>query len=322
MKHPESFGKLFPTTKRVTTLEELGQFGIFNLRDDEDPGCNPGYIFRGELDYECPLQSSLERRVRASSKDGDPVSAERLREEERRIIEEFVRGKGPNVAAVAEDCVNGKCPPPEDVFRWLSLMQHYNNPTRLIDFTRDIRIALFFAIEHHAKSLKSLPALRTQYLIIYCFPCFGFGNWIQNKTPIAPSEGDKIDMNQALGCQIGLSWMKVHDCCKKRPSPLRKFGWDRPYHQNHRLRFQKGMFVYPYDDPQHGLGGNTSSWLVRNLSEDSTDDPFKFGSQKKRLDSIRIEIPFGQAESLRKQLKDRFNLTQKTVYPDFEIART
>src|SRR5690606_16982619 len=41
---------------------------------------------------------------------------------------------------------SGKLPESCETWQWLSLLQHYGHPTRLIDFTDDLWVAMFFAL--------------------------------------------------------------------------------------------------------------------------------------------------------------------------------
>src|ERR1700678_1222588 len=101
-RHTDSFEALFPSDRAVGvfTLEDVLRVGRPKLDDPEDHGENPGYIFRGELDYLVPLQSSLERHVLNCGADRRPVDGERLRNEERTLIAKFMNEDGVQVARI------------------------------------------------------------------------------------------------------------------------------------------------------------------------------------------------------------------------------
>jgi hypothetical protein len=314
---------LFPENTRDTSglsvseiIDLLGCHGIRNLAYDGDPGCNPGYVFRGEVDYDQPLRSSLEHRLHLDHKDhGTGLDEACLRRLERELVTTFVRGEGGDVAAIIDAQSNRKqSQPRDDVVWWLSVMRHYGHPTRFLDFTRDIRLALFFGIEQLDGALNRAEPERD--LLIYCFPCMDpktEDDPENNKAPIAPS-ANGIDMNRAIGCLMDLEWMRKHAIREKKAA--QKFGWDRPHFANSRLHFQKGMLVYPFDYPEAPLEENNPTWLVRNLRA-TPSDPFHMGKHVRDLPAKRIRIKSSHARELKKHLEERYTLTKARVYVDF-----
>jgi hypothetical protein len=93
------------------------------------------YLYRGQANATWSLQSSLERIV------GTKWSAE-----EAKRFEEFSVGQFRSKFHLY-DRENIK---PESKLAWLSLMQHYGVPTRLLDFTESPYIALYFALETYS----------------------------------------------------------------------------------------------------------------------------------------------------------------------------
>ncbi len=90
------------------------------------------YAFRGQSNSIWSLQSTLERIL------GDKWSEKLARQFEDYSLEVF-KSKY-HIYSATEHVPNSK-------FGWLSVMQHYGVPTRLIDFTTSPYIALYFALE-------------------------------------------------------------------------------------------------------------------------------------------------------------------------------
>jgi|ERR1035438_3070496 hypothetical protein len=319
--HADSFERLFSpaNTIRARTVEEILRLDPMRLAYDGSPGKNPGYLFRGELDYATPLQSSLERYVLAEVPQNQPISGKVLRDSELKLIQRFQSQGGVHIAATKDEAINRSKIPWNDTFRWLSLMQHYGEPTRLIDFSLDVRVALFFATWHHSNLHRSSPALASDDLVVYGFPCFGFSKIVQNKTPVICREPGEIDMNFALGRRIGLIRTLGVGHNELRPSPLRTFGWDRPFYKNERLDKQAGMFVYPFDDPPASLRGSRDSWLVANISADGSNDPFKTADSGKPLPGLRITLPADEVADISKALDQVHSVTKETLFLDVAV---
>jgi len=90
------------------------------------------YIYRGQASSDWPLTSSLERVL------GTKWSAINADKFEGYMLKCFKSKL---------HLYDGENEEPTSLLAWLSLMQHYGAPTRLIDFTESAYIALYFAIE-------------------------------------------------------------------------------------------------------------------------------------------------------------------------------
>lgn len=114
--------------KSVTSMEELAH---------ELNALPNHYIFRGQANARWGLQSSLERLL------GHSWAIDRARTSEDYALRSF-KSKYRIYA--------GNEHQPQSKLSWLSAMQHYGAPTRLIDFTTSPYIALYFALETYNPS--------------------------------------------------------------------------------------------------------------------------------------------------------------------------
>jgi hypothetical protein len=92
------------------------------------------FIFRGHADSSWPLASTLERVV------GNRWSADHAKKFEEFSLTEF----RPKFHLYDRENVQ-----PKSKLAWLSIMQHYGVPTRLLDFTESPFVALYFALESY-----------------------------------------------------------------------------------------------------------------------------------------------------------------------------
>ena len=90
------------------------------------------YMYRGHSDSAWQLRTTLERSC------GGKFSREFANTCEHYSVEQF------KSKFHLYDRENAK---PESLLEWLSLMQHYGVPTRLLDFTTSPYVALYFALE-------------------------------------------------------------------------------------------------------------------------------------------------------------------------------
>ena len=93
-----------------------------------------GYVFRGQTDVSWTLESSLRRSLPRD------ISTKDALEFERQALSEFQARAHLYLSSTV-------LPRRDDVGSWWGLMQHHNAPTRMLDWTASIYVALYFAVE-------------------------------------------------------------------------------------------------------------------------------------------------------------------------------
>lgn len=241
-----------------------------------------GWIFRGQGIYAEPLQTSLERAA--------PFLGEDALKIEQRTLREFKRRAS----------LSGEQNLPQDsnIVEWLALLQHHGAPTRLLDFTHSVYVALFFAVE------KAKADDETE---IWCFRRSALSRNLS-----APWSGDK---NAAL--QLLLEPWPPRPSTSP-PAPLAVF-MDEPFYLNRRLALQQGCFLIPFD-VHRSFGDNLFSATTGLL--DGHDTNLKDAADYlKKLNFFRIIIPKGQHAKIRRQLR-RMNMTREHLFPGLDGTAT
>ncbi len=166
------------------------------------------WVFRGQSNVDWTLETSIERTKFWKKSDGyDRALLEKT------AIDEFERG--------AQHYL-GSSHQPENQLEWLSFMQHFGVPTRLLDFSHSPYIATFFAVENNPDSacIWAINALSCEMQTRNYFP-----------NPDIKSERDKTNK-------------EIFDRCFAENTVSCVFPVE-PYLMNNRFRLQQSLFLCP-----------------------------------------------------------------------------
>ncbi len=116
-------------------------------------------FFRGLSKYEHRLETTIERAALFEWQSKDKTSSGRDRESELshecQVLKRFQSGAHHYLPSIPSD---------DEVIDWLAIMQHHGAPTRMMDFTRSVYVALYFAMEREPKKDCSLWAIDRDWL--------------------------------------------------------------------------------------------------------------------------------------------------------------
>ena len=257
-------------------------------------------MFRGQADYEWPLQTKLERDISDSIREAPGLHAY-----EGFTLEQFKR-RSHHYLTVNE-------PPPEKSAEWLSFIQHYGGPTRLLDFTRSVFIATYFAIGHGNKATAAVVYAVNQRPLIQTFP--------RTAAEYTRLYGDKIEQTPRA----------VLDDCITHDRLVQGVVTFIPDKHNRRLSQQQGLFVAPlslWHSFQENLLASLHGPIAvptdkdTHLEELNTAQRLRDETSFAEYAVIRLLIPkdtYNRRDlgSIR-DLLGQMNLGADTLYPDLQ----
>jgi hypothetical protein len=239
-------------------IERIGQVRA----EWKDKDGEPALWFRGSQSVSWRLIPKLYRSTK---------SAKKLLEDEDEIREEFVR-RAPSLMTYN----------PRNAWEWYFLMQHYSAPTRLLDWTENPQIALYFALMesegYQDAAVWVLDPWRLNKLVLKVdevLPPGSDGLADRDRRKYEPWLPDRFDAKNRL----------------KNPLPVAIF----PNQFDRRIAAQRSCFT------------------VHGLKKDSIDDLFP--RTQKLL--AKIVIPGYAVDNVFDELEGSF-VDEATIYPDLE----
>ena len=231
-----------------------------------------GWLYRGQKVADWPLKTSLERCCQRQS-----IVPEKVREFEDRLLREFQR---------AYHQYTQHIPAQNDKIQWLSVMQHYGAPTRLLDFTYSIYIAAYFATEY-ADDNSVIWAIN--------------GKWaVDESASLFEKAGKDKERTKKMR---GLFDKDCEDCADsiffKEPYALAAYPIN-PFSLNQRLLIQRGVFLIP---------GDITKSLMENLEA--------LPNHEEQENIVKIVIPKDERREVLKQLWN-MNISRASLFPGLD----
>lgn len=264
-----------------------------------------GFVFRGMGDHEWHIESSLERMIKRFHLQSEIAQKVYPQGYEIDMLKEF-QWKYPKYAKKI-------IPNADNVIEWLSIMQHYGSPTRMVDFTYSPYIALFMAMdtsgEKHDASIWCLNEIILRNIL-----CDKYEK--SNNKRVYDIDVQKSIIYEEANQKISDSVNET----RKDFSP--NVYLVQPHKVNERILVQQGLFAIPekigvpFEDNLFSLVDNRDPEVVpfKDVIEYSNSDKM-FKPYDYFL--IKIRVPLKFRLDIIKSLY-LMNISAETMYPGFE----
>jgi hypothetical protein len=174
------------------------------------------------------------------------------------------------------------------IIEWLSLMQHYGAPTRLLDFTYSLHIATYFAVEK-ARGDSAVWLLNPEWALETAtarFRTAGKPEDVLKEFQAVTTERSEIALGSLFRAEP--------------PHAVPLVCGVNAFRLNERLQIQKGVFVAP---------GDVTASFMDNLREmPGYADP---------KNVLRMTIPAAAAKKIRADLFG-MNITRRSLFPGLD----
>jgi hypothetical protein len=255
--------------------------------------------FRGQVDASWPLETSLYREAERQGQ----IGKKELHKRESWLLYQFRR---------FAHLHKSEMPSQENVLDWLALIQHYGGPTRLLDFTRSLYVAAFFAIET-ASSDAAIWSINRHALI----------EATQEKLGI-PSDGLINEVQQAHN-------VKFEELVSNNTQEVAVIQVE-PDKLHERLWMQQGLFLAP-TNPDMPFMKNLIGTFKINAVDMDIESAIPWNDElverlcypckeEERIYALKIILPRRIHEEIKNSFR-AFNVNASTLFPGLEgIARS
>ncbi len=236
-----------------------------------------GFVFRGQRDYHWPLSTTLERYIDEGL---DAPNREAW------ILNQF-RRRAHNII--------DKAPDENELIEWMALLQHYGGPTRLLDFTKSLLIALFFACE------ESENDSAVWFLNIH--------NLVFNHSSSTRGDYLHIQFSEILD---NASKIVGQSTKEKGLLPI------EPEKLNERMSIQQGLSIMPIDANDTFMNNMMVEYNWNNISyKEISIQEFKDMGFSKYPEIAKIKIDINWKNKILRFL-DRINISANSLFPGLD----